>query len=92
MIQSWEMKVNLKEKKLRLGKCKLDVDFGRFKITFIFINLRGLKIKTDDEDYVDRGTLPRQAIPYLLLYICNKTWLWADLHLQALDKVVNKQM
>lgn len=39
------MKVNLKEKKLGLGKCKFAVDFGRCKITFIFMNLRGLKIK-----------------------------------------------
>lgn len=56
-----------------LGKCKFAVDFGRFKITFIFMNLRGLKIMTDDEDYVVRGTLSRQAIPYLWLYIYNKT-------------------
>lgn len=67
------MKVNLKEKKLGLGKCKFAVDFGRCKITFIFMNLRGLKIMTDDEDYVVRGTLSRQAIPYLWLYIYNKT-------------------
>lgn len=52
------MKVNLKEKKLRLTNCKLAVDFGRFKITSIFINLRVLKIKTDD-DYVGMGTLSR---------------------------------
>lgn len=67
------MKVNLKEIKLRTGKSKLAVHCGRFKITFILKNLRGLKIKTDDEDYVGRRTLSRLAIPYLRLYICNKT-------------------
>lgn len=67
------MKVNLKVKKLRMDKSKLAVDFGSFKITFILINLRGLKIKTDDEDYVGRGTLSRLGIPYLRLYIYNKT-------------------
>lgn len=72
-MQVTHMKVNLKEKKFGLGKCKFAVDFGRFKITFIFMNLRDLKIKTDDEDYVVKGTYSRQAIPYLWLYIYNET-------------------
>lgn len=57
------MKGNLEVKKMRLDKCKLAADLGRIKIRYIFINLRGLKIKTDDEEDVGRGTLSRQFIP-----------------------------
>lgn len=57
------MKGNLEVKKMRLDKRKLAVDLGRIKIRYIFINLRGLKIKTDDEEDVGRGALSRQFIP-----------------------------
>lgn len=57
---------------MRLDKCKLAVDLRRFKITYIYINQRVLRIKTDDEENVGRETLPRQSILCLRLYICNK--------------------
>lgn len=76
---------------MRLDKCKLVVDLGRFKITYIFINLRVLNLKTDDEENVGRRTLSRQSDPCLGYISVIKYVFLRRTVLQSLNKVINEQ-